>query len=271
MKLRLQQWALALIATAGLISVGGACSGDGNNGIPGFTTGGASNGIGGSNLGGSSLGGSNTGGANTGGSSLGGSTTGAAPPTGTDELVNATGWFGGAAEDRTDDVYGMQGAFYQYGDNITCVATTGNPCTTGACCLDWTTIIDSTYASWGCGIGMELNASGGEASVKSPYAGADVVGFRVTLEGDVPGIRVSFTQFADTTNRVSPVAVQTSGPGTYDALFSETACPTWTTEEHGCVDDAVATSSHDLQVQVVGGESAGAGSLCITSITPILG
>ena len=118
---------------------------------------------------------------------------------------------------------------------------------------------------------MELNSTGGDASVKSPYTGTEVVGFRVTLEGDVPDFRISFTQFADTTDRVSPVAAQASGASTYEALFADTACPTWTTEEHGCVDDAVATSSHDLQVQVVGGESAGSGTLCITSVTPILG
>ena len=52
-------------------------------------------------------------------------------------------------------------------------------------------------------------------------------------------------------------------------LFGETTCPSWGADQ-GCVDDAVATSSHDLQVQVVGGEAEASGVLCITSIKPIL-
>ena len=55
----------------------------------------------------------------------------------------------------------IQGAWYGYGDGTSCPASTPNPCTTGSCCMMGTTVVDTTYAKWGCGIGMELSSSGG--------------------------------------------------------------------------------------------------------------
>ncbi len=248
-KLRRQKWILGIFVTITAVSLGAGCGGDDADadlGSGGASTGGTLTGTGGTLAG-------------TGGeSSTGGGGVGAADAV---ELVNEAGWI--------DDVQGIRGSFYAYGDGITCMTAEGNPCSTGACCLDWTTVVDGTFVSWGCGIGMELNSDGGEPAVKSPYTGTEVVGFRVTVTGDVPAIRLGYTQQADTTDTVSPFAIQESGSGTYDVLFSETVCPSWGAAQ-GCVDDAVATSSHDLQLQVVGGEVAGSGSLCITSVQPIL-
>jgi hypothetical protein len=260
MKLRLINWTLALVATAAVASLGVACGDDDDVGFgPGTGAAATTGGAGAAATGG-------VGATATGGTGAATNTGGGSADCG--ELVNAEGWIGGDAVDRTDDACGLQGAFYSYADQITCVPPEGNPCTEAGCCLPWATITDSTYASWGCGIGMELNSTGGDTPVKSPYTGTEVLGFQVTLSGDVPGFRIGFTQAADTTDTVSPFAVQGSGAGTYDVLFSETTCPSWGVEQ-GCVDAAVATSSHDLQVQVTGGEGEGSGTLCITSIVPI--
>ena len=179
------------------------------------------------------------------------------------ELVNADGWM------EVPEL-GLQGAFYLFGDGITCNVAEGNPCTAEGCCLDWTTIVDSSFLSWGCGLGMELNATGGEDSTKRPYTAGAILGFEVTLS-DVSNVRLGYTQAADNTDTVSPFVPNLLPEGnTFRVLFADTVCPSWGAEKN-CQDGSVATSSHDLQVQVVGGEREGAGRLCITSVRPIPG
>ncbi len=163
----------------------------------------------------------------------------------------------------------MQGAWYLYGDAITCVVMEGNPCSDDGCCLDWTSIVDSSHESWGCGVALELSASGGETSTRNACAGS-ATGFTITVTGSsAPNpIRIGFTQLADTTDKVSPFT-EVDGPGTWNVAFTDASCPgNWATDK-GCTPTEVA-KSYDLQVQFPGGDAAGSGTICSTSLTPIL-
>ena len=65
-------------------------------------------------------------------------------------------------------ITGLQGAFYQYGDGLQCCVGSscqGNPCTVNGCCWSGSTVLDTTYAAWGCGLGLELNSTGGSVPV----------------------------------------------------------------------------------------------------------
>ncbi|HOU93776.1 MAG TPA: hypothetical protein PLU22_22150, partial [Polyangiaceae bacterium] len=167
-----------------------------------------------------------------------------------------------------DDPLGIQGAWYAYGDQITCVAPEGNPCTADGCCLPWTTIVDSTYESWGCGLGLELYSTGGDAPVRRAYSGA-ARGFTITITGSSrPNpIRVAYTQRFDLEGVVSPF-IELDGPGTYSVLFSDVICPSWALEKGCDPDPAATTRPYDLQVQIPGGDAAGAGQICIVSLSP---
>ena len=184
-----------------------------------------------------------------------------------ENLVNVEGWVGGDPATASDNPAGVQGAWYLYGDQITCVVPEGNPCTADGCCLEWTTIVDSTYESWGCAIGLELNSTGGDAPVKNAYPGG-ASGFAIRIEGtSAPNpIRVGFHQAADTVGLASPFT-ELEGPGVYNVSFSDATCPSWAID-HGCT-PAVASSSYDLFVEVPGGDAAGTGRLCITSLTAL--
>ncbi len=57
---------------------------------------------------------------------------------------------------------------------------------------------------------------------------------------------------------------EVDGPGTYDVAFTDATCPRWAVE-NGCV-PAEARSSYDLFFQIPGGDAAGSGTLCITSL-----
>jgi len=194
------------------------------------------------------------------------------------DLGTTGNWVGGDAADTSDNPCGIQGAFYAYGDGSSCtLPPDNNPCSAGKCCINGATVVDSTYAAWGCGMGLSLNDSGGNPSVKSPYApGVDgtVTGFRIKLEGTSPAeVRISYTQVADTTGVVSPFANGSTGtsnitvPGTYDVLFTDVSCPTWGTTQ-GCT--AGGPNPYDVQVGVAGGNVAGDFNVCITELTPLM-
>ncbi len=196
----------------------------------------------------------------------GGSTTGCSAEANYPNLVNDTGWIGCDAALTEDNPNGIQGAFYVYGDDITCAPPAGNPCTSGECCLDGATIVDDeTYASWGCGIGMELNSDGGEPSVKSPYSGPSSC-FAITLSGTSGGnaVRIGFTQ--STSPNVSPyVEVPAiTGSATHEVCFNDVSCPTWA-DATECSETG---QNYDLQIQVVGAERASTFTLCLTSVIP---
>jgi hypothetical protein len=196
--------------------------------------------------------------------------------------VKAMGWVGGDPMLTEDNPAGIQGAFYMYGDDgASCTLVEGNPCTADGCCIQGHTIIDSTFAAWGCGIGLSLNDSGGMPSVKSPFAGSPNVTFNFTLSGNTGNnpIRVGFTQFADTAGLVSPykeVAAFTDGTSG-NVSFATATYPTWCTGNPGCLappdrapaapsSPAKAEFAHDIQFQIPGGDRDGDFNFCITSL-----
>jgi len=206
----------------------------------------------------------------------GGTGTTVGAPCGTNVLSTPLGdqgnWVGGDPTSTEDNVCGVQGALYAYGDGTSCtLPANNNPCSGGVCTISGNTIVDSTFAAWGCGIGLSLNDSGGSPSVKRPYVG-NANGFRVTIEGNyAQELRISYTSGADTEGMISPFAggsAQAStiaGPGTYTVLFSDVSCPpsNWGT----C--NPLAGMPYDIQFQICGGSTAGSYTLSITDITPI--
>ena len=126
----------------------------------------------------------------------------------------------------------IQGSWYSYGDGKSgCTPATGNPCTSGSCCMMGATIVDTTYAAWGCGIGMELSSSGGTAPTKSVYAGPAKC-FNITLTGNSGGnpVRIGFSQSpTPAANAVAPykeIPAFTSG-WTGQVCFADVTCPSF--------------------------------------------
>ena len=187
---------LVVVFTAGAMTLGVGCFGsDGNDG---------SGGAGGS--GGSAGSGAGTGG---GGANV--------------IIPDATGWVDGAAEGNT---FGVQGAWYPYGDaygDAKCVAaghdpatecaiiltpdpnTPGFPNENGKMCTSGSVaqVIDvpgmpmtPDYSNiWGAGIGLDLNATGGDNSVKSvfDFTAKGITGISFEIDTvPLPGLRVEF-------------------------------------------------------------------------------
>ena len=139
----------------------------------------------------------------TGGTSSGatGGSTGTACTPNPGELVNAAAWNCDAS-----DPIAIQGAIYGYTDGSSCASPQpANICSTGSCCISGTTVVDTTSAKWGCGIGMELNDTGGTTPVKSVYAGTAQC-FNIKLTGSSGGneVRIGFSQSANSTTAVAP-------------------------------------------------------------------
>ena len=184
-------------------------------------------------------------------------------------LVNATGCFVGCDPTlSTDNPDGIQGAFYTFGDGSSCTPV-NPPCAATGICLSGATVVDSTYAKWGCGIGLELNATGGTTSVKQAYAGTASC-YKYTLTGSSGGneVRLSFTQTADTTGRVSPylsLKPFTNG-ATGTICTKDVTCPTPAPTPPNC---ALTGMEYDLQINVVGGNQAGNYNLCLTDLEPV--
>jgi len=159
-------------------SAGTSGSGTGNNSGSAGTS---SSGSAGTSSSGSA-GTSSSGSAGTSGSGTAG-TSGACTPGNPANLVETSGWIC----DLTTPVM-IQGSWYSYGDNANtpnsgCTPATGNPCTSGSCCMMGATVVDMpAYKAWGCGLGMELSSSGGTTPTKSVYAGP-VKCFDITLTG----------------------------------------------------------------------------------------
>lgn len=199
-------------------------------------------------------------------------------------------WVGGDPTLTDDNVCGIQGAIYVYGDYEVTPANSGctpvkdtPPCVpSGAgvkCCVKGITVVDTEYKAWGCGLGLSLNDSGGTPSVKSPYSGGTAKGFSYTLEGTTSGqaLRVGFSQMADTTGICgpfkggadgwtgSPVKLDATGKYTGTVTFDEVGCPS--DQTCGCTTGSV---PYDFQVQVTGADIAGPFEICLTSLTPIL-
>jgi hypothetical protein len=231
----------------------------GNSGGPGGSTGG---GAGGSTV--ASAGGSS-------GGSTASSSTAPACVADTSNLVT-----GKALICDGDTNIQLQGSFYPYGDGSSCV--TANPfCSpTVGCCISGTTVVDTTYAKWGCGIGLGLNTSSGAASVKGVYGGP-VKCFDITLTGSSGGneVRIGFTQSTATAGKVSPfVSVAAFANGwSGQVCFTDAECPDWAVTAGTCA-KAVGTAGtpYDLQIQISAGSttaSVGAFNVCVSKIAPV--
>ncbi len=211
-----------------------------------------------------------TGGANTGGSPTGGSSGSSGAPTGgvaacpTDpNLVLHGGWVGCDPASTEDNPQGLQGSFYMFGDGTSCTEV-ATPCGDAGCCMNGATVVDATYTAWGCGLGLELNSSGGPSSVKSPYAGP-VKCFDIDLAGDSGGniVRIGYTQEPDMTGKVAPFVELDPITGGWSGTicFEDAQCPNWMP-----VPDCTTGAQYDLQIQVVGAVQAGAFDLCLTNL-----
>jgi hypothetical protein len=260
-------------AATGAGATAGALGQAGNSPAAGGGASGANSGSSGSSFAGSFSGGgasgTSAGGAanlaGNAGSSIAGSAGDAAACSSDVNLVKATDcWVGCDPAMSTDNPQGLQGAFYTFGDGSSC-APTDPPCSTSGICLSGSTAVDPTYAKWGCGIGMELNATGGTPSVKQPYAGPATC-FKYTLSGSSGGneVRIAFTQAASTDGVVSPyVSIPAFTNGKSGTIcVGDVSC-------QGQAKCTLGTSPYDLQINVVGGNTAGAYNLCLTDLEPV--
>jgi cellulose 1,4-beta-cellobiosidase len=180
-------------------------------------------------------------------------------------VTHPYGWVGCDPKSRQDDYLGFQGAFYAFGDGVSCSVPKGNPCEGGRCCLKGATVVDATYKKWGCGLGLELSSSGGAPPIKAAYSGP-VKCFNVAFSGNTGGnaLRVSFKQSANM--NVSPFvelpAFTNGWKGTL--CFDDVACPT----DWGKTDCQMSGTPYDLLIQIIGGERAANYDFCLSELTP---
>ncbi|HLK89655.1 MAG TPA: hypothetical protein VKZ18_07170, partial [Polyangia bacterium] len=257
---------------AGLFSVGivVGCASPKTNDNAGSGGSGSGNGGSGSGNGGNTANGGSTG---TGGSTGKGGSTGSggtAPACTPDptQLVNASAY----NCDQTTSI-GIEGSIYPYGDGASCpygpTSPATNICTSSGCCLGGTTVVDSTFAKWGCGIGLELDDDG---TTKNVYTGP-VKCFMITLTGSSGGnvVRIGFTQSASPPS--GAVAPYTELPAftngwSGQVCFADATCPGWATTAQCTTNNTPV----DMQIQVSAGSTAstvGTYNICLTSVVPV--
>ena len=206
---------------------------------------------------------------------LGGSTSG--PPTCTTDLMTLRSGTSFNWIATSPPTCSVQGSVYAYGDGSTCTSPSpisATACTAASCCISGATVLDLTYAKYGCGLGMDLNSSGGTSASKSPYTGA-AKGFTVTVTGTVTAgqkIRVMYPSTATPPAGGTAPYKEFTGVGTYSVLFTDATCPSWATAAQ-CT-PVSGSGAYSLQVQIVGGTAAGDivgpfSNVCITSIVPM--
>ncbi|MES1206518.1 MAG: hypothetical protein ABUS79_11325 [Pseudomonadota bacterium] len=252
-------------------TLGGTGGDNGNPGAGGSPGNGGSNpGAGGSRTGGTTGNGGTpgAGGAHTGGS------TGAGPactPNDT-QLVNANAYFCSSAS------VGLQGSIYPYGDGMSCAYSPTTPpakdfCAGGKCCLMGTTKVDTTFAAWGCGIGVEMDD---DCTTKHVYNGPASC-YQITLTGSSGGnvVRIAFTQSpTPASGAVSPYTEIPAFTNGWSGMvcFSDVTCPGWATAAQ-CAKTGTNGTPVDLQIQVSAGSTAttvGAYNVCLTSVVPMV-
>jgi hypothetical protein len=173
-------------------------------------------------------------------------------------LVDTSGWV-------TGNGFGIQGAFYAYGDGVQCTPPAGNPCDQRGCHVAGNIVEDSTYAAWGCGLGLQLDATCDGAL--HAYSGGATC-FDITLAGNTDGaaVRIGFTQAAEMGDLVAPfypIGSFTNG-WTGTVCLADAICPTWAVEQ-GCV---TTTTPYAIQIQIVGGENNGIADIALVGLVP---
>jgi hypothetical protein len=200
-------------------------------------------------------------------------------PTATDpNIVDAPGcWVGCDASLSSDNPKGIQGAFYGFGDGSSC-AVEDPICTKGSgVCMTGTTVVDQTYAKWGCGIGLQLNSSGGTNPTRAVYSGPAQC-FSYMLSGNSGGneVRIGFTETATVISLISPyVSIPAFTNGHSGQIcFKDVNCQSQLvctqTVTTGCCTPITGNGTpYDLQIGVVGGNHMGNFNVCLTSLEPM--
>jgi cellulose 1,4-beta-cellobiosidase len=241
------------VGTGGASGVGGSPSVGGSVGAGGSP---AAGGVGTSGSAGSGTSGGN-----------GGSGGGAPTECLTDpNLALDGGWIGCDPASTEDNPMGLQGSIYMYHDGGTCTSPV-EACTATGCCIKGATVVDATFAKWGCGLGFELNSTGGDTPMKKAYAGPAKC-FDIKLTGSSGGnpVRIAYTQSDAMDGKVAPfleLKPLTNG-FTGTVCFNDVTCPTEWKPPPNCM----LGGPYDLQIQVVGGNTAGAFDLCLTQLIP---
>jgi cellulose 1,4-beta-cellobiosidase len=176
------------------------------------------------------------------------------------------GWIGCDPASTEDNPMGLQGSIYMYHDGSTCTSPV-EACTATGCCIKGATVVDATFAKWGCGLGFELNSTGGDTPMKKAYAGPAKC-FDIKLTGSSGGnpVRIAYTQSDAMDGKVAPfleLKPLTNG-FTGTVCFNDVTCPTEWKPPPNCM----LGGPYDLQIQVVGGNTAGAFDLCLTQLIP---
>jgi len=254
---------------------GGAAPNGGAN--PGAGAGGMSGGTGPVGQGGGTAGTSPNGGAPTNGGTAGTPTTGGSG--GGEEcvpdlenLVNPSGWV--CAKDTP---IAIQGAWYPYGDGTSCTPDPETVCATGSCCISGATVDPGTdFTNWGCGLGFELNSSGGDNAIKAAYTGAAKC-FDIELTGSsgLNPVRIGFTQAVDTDGQITPfVEIPPFTDGwTGQLCFTDAECPDWAVEAGTCTKKVGSEGTpHDLQIQISAVDAASASefNVCVSKLKPVV-
>lgn len=184
-------------------------------------------------------------------------------------LVNKGGWV--CAKETP---VAIQGGWYGYGDGTSCTVP-AEVCATGACCMQGTTVVpDEMFTQWGCGIGLELNSTGGMTPVKSVYAGtAKCFDIELTGSSGKNLVRIGFTQGSDTTGKVSPFVEIPPFDNGYkgQVCFKDAICPDWAEKAGSCTKPVGDPGTpHDMQIQVSAGElTASPFNVCVSKLTPV--
>jgi hypothetical protein len=181
-------------------------------------------------------------------------------------LALHNGWVGCDPALTTDNPMGLQGSIYMYHDGSSCTSPV-EACGATGCCIKGATVVDPLFEKWGCGIGFELNSTGGDAPTKAAYTG-DVKCFDIKLTGSSGGnaVRIAYTQSDMMDGKVAPFLELTPITAGWNGTvcFDAVTCPT----EWMPAPDCMLGGPFDLQIQVVGANLAGAFDMCLTELVP---
>ena len=220
--------------------------------------------------------------AGTGGSVVGG--TGGTGATGTSAgtaLITTNGWISGSTNS-----FGIQGAWYVFCDSdglppgTSTISPSGDApfaaattiCVSGSAGVIGTIPgtnppqYDWGGATWGAGVGLNLNQLEGSPAA-SPYANPQgIKGFEVTLSGTVGGDSTIRVKYQVAGSAAIDYCTEVAVPGTHAVLFADTIASCW--QAGGAPPSPTSISA--IQFQVVSNQVAAKSfNFCVDSIAPI--
>lgn len=174
-----------------------------------------------------------------------------------------TGWFPSNSNQAC-----FQGSWYCFDDGeveTTCVTDTPPwDATVMAMCMTGSTIVDSTYAAWGAGIGASLNDQDGDKEFFDADA-AGIKGFKFTISGDLGGATLKFKVPRSTKDKDSPPEFVLK-VGTNTVEFSDLEPPDWDEFSPSDLDISELT---ELKWQIAGGDVEAEYNFCVSDVEPI--